>query len=120
MWLSETQGPKDPEILVISVDKQVNNKRKLHPSPHPPIMVFGGAQYMCNSLNTVDNRTGKIISRVDPEREREWCVSSDMMAGSTSHILVLGASAGVGLQLAAVEGRITHTSIVRLVVYHST
>lgn len=81
-------------------------------------MVFSGAQYMGDSLDAVYNGASKVVGWVDSVEEGD--VLQRGAPHLTGHILVLGASAGMRLQLAPVQSGVTHTAIDRLIVYHSS
>lgn len=117
MWGSRRPSDCSIQKYWSSLQVNISVNGSSTPSPHPPIMVFGGTQYMCNSLNTVYNGTGKVVGWV---HSVERHTSSWLPPQVTCHVLVLAACARVGLQLTPVQGGVTHTAIDRLVVYHST
>ena len=96
-------------------------------------MVLGGAEDVGHSLNAVHYGAGKVVGRVGPggEREgrlmeggdggrgwREGMEGGDSLSASQCHctcetcVLVSGPCAGVWLQLAAVEGGVSHGPVI--------
>jgi len=85
-------------------------------------MVFHGPQAVSDTLNTVHNRTGKIVGWIDSERKnKNFRNTTQEINQSINHkfknhvwridLLVLVSCARVRLWLATIDGWITHATI---------